>query len=374
MDGDGTGDTIMGRGQERGAPGKLPRDREGDDRHHHHDTKKAACGKAGSRDHCHCHHVDFLIVSSPRVGKDALIQKLDMCDDTTSRMPEDHAIFDNDLKRTRLHREDYKAKSESMLVQQQPVVDNMIQYLETVENMMTELEKRGGIPTPVPGPGPDLPRDPAPDSLLRWVTTLRTAAEGVTPVEGPMESAPYGLPRVDPSLLRHIPLFSATVMLGEKTPENGSGIGTPKQDTREGTVEINMSSSPAAAPFDARVAYAASVDEEASTSAARRDGSSGGAEDPWMRDPRSGIWTMRDPSMGEAEPQPREDKEIRGVYSHSQREFGRNPPLGRHRFGCRGCREARRSSGCENLLLGQQSRQSRRLHARMGRFCPRSCG
>ena len=72
-----------------------------------------------------------------------------------------------------------------------------------------------------------------------------------------MESAPYGPQRVDPSLLRHIPLFLASVLLGEKTPEKGSGVGTPKQDAREHTVEINMSSPPAAATFDARAAYAA---------------------------------------------------------------------------------------------------------------------
>ena len=204
-----------------------------------------------------------------------------------------------------------------MLVQQQWVVDNMIKYLGTVENRMRELEKRGGIPTPVPGPRPDLPQDPAPESLLRRVTTLRTAAEGVALMEGAMESAPYGPPRVDPSLLRHIPLFSASVMLGEKTPEKGSGTGTPKRDARKETVEIDMKSPPATATFDARAAYAARVDEEASRSAARRDGSSGGAEDPWVMDPRSGIWTMGGPSVQEAEPRLRDDMEIRGVYSRS---------------------------------------------------------
>ena len=103
--------------------------------------------------------------------KDALIQKIDKLDFTTSRILEDHAIFDNDLKTIRSYRDDYEAKLESMLVQQQRVVDNMIKDLKTIENRMRELEKRGGIPTPVPGPGPDLPRDPAPESLLRRVTT-----------------------------------------------------------------------------------------------------------------------------------------------------------------------------------------------------------
>ena len=103
MDGDATGDTVMGGGEERGAPGKLPRDRAGDDRHPHEDIKKAACGQYGSGDHCHCHHVDFLIGSYPRVGKDALIQKIDKLDNTTSRILEDQAIFDNDLKTIRSH-------------------------------------------------------------------------------------------------------------------------------------------------------------------------------------------------------------------------------------------------------------------------------
>ena len=78
-------------------------------------------------------------------------------------------------------------------------------------------------------------------------------------MEVPMESATYRPPRVDPSLLRYIPLFSASVMLGEKTPEKGSGISTPKRDTRQKTVDFNISSPPAAATFDARAAYAARV-------------------------------------------------------------------------------------------------------------------
>ena len=111
-------------------------------------------------------------------------------------------------------------------------------------------------------------------------------------MEGPMESAPYGPPRVDPSLLRHIPLLSASVMLGEKTPKKSSGIGTPKRDAREETVEIDVSSPPAAAAYHARAAYVARVDQEASRSSARPDGSNGGAEDPWVMDPRSGLWTI----------------------------------------------------------------------------------
>ena len=316
MDVDGTGSTDMGGGEERGAPGKVPQDRAGDDRHPQQDTKKAACGNDASGGHCHCHHVDYLIGFYPRVGKGALIQKIDKLDDTTSRILEDQAVFDSNLKRIGLHREDYEAKLESLLIQQQRVVDNMIKYLEAMENSIRELEKRGGIPTPVPGPGPDLPRDHAPESLLRQLTTLRTAAEGVAPMEGLMESAPYGPPRVDPSLLRHIPLFSASVMLGEKTPETGSEMGTPKRDAREETIEINMSSPPAAATFDARAAYTARVDEEASRSAACRDGSTGRAEDPWVCDLRSTIWEIGGPSVGEAAPRPRENMEIRGVHSH----------------------------------------------------------
>ena len=123
--------------------------------------------------------------------------------------------------------------------------------------------------------------------------------------------------RLTPSLFRHIPLFSASVMLGEKTLEKGLGIGTPNRDTREVTVEIDISSSPDAATFDARAAYAARVDKEALRSAAHGDDSSGRADDPWVRQPRPGIWTMGGPSVGEAEPWLREDMEITGVYFHS---------------------------------------------------------
>ena len=310
IDGDTTGDAVMGGGGEGGAPGGPPRDgldREEYGRHPHEDAKEMACGDGAHEDHCHCRHVDFLIGSYPRVGKNAIIQRMDNLDDTTGRILEGQAIFDNTLKSIRSHQEDYQAKLERMLVQQQGMVDKMIKYLENVDDRMKELETRAGVP----GPGPYLPRDPAPESLVRRLTTLRTAAEGVARMAGPMESAPCGPPRVDPSLLRHIPLFSASVMLGEKTREKGSGIGTPKRDTCEGTVEIDMSSPPAAGTFDARAAYERRVAE---MDLEIRGGSSG---ESWVHDLRSGIWTMVGPSMEETKSGPREDMEIVGVYSHS---------------------------------------------------------
>ena len=137
MDGDGSVNTVLGEGEEREAPGKLPRescDPEVDDRHSNQDIKEAAFGKAGSENHCHCHHVVFLIGSYPRLGRDALTQRFDKLDDTTSGIFEDQAIFDNDRKTIPLHREDYEAKPQRMLVEQQGVVDTMIKYLGTFEN------------------------------------------------------------------------------------------------------------------------------------------------------------------------------------------------------------------------------------------------
>ena len=81
------------------------------------------------------------------------------------------------------------------------MVEAMIRYFKSVENRMRDLEKREGIPTPVPVPGPVLQRHPALVSLLRRLTTLRTAAEGVSSMEGPMESARYGLPQADPLII-----------------------------------------------------------------------------------------------------------------------------------------------------------------------------
>ena len=131
----GTCDTVMGGGEERGAPGDPPRDSrdpEGYGCHPHEDAKEVACGDTAGGDHCHCWHVDFLIGSYPQAGKDALIRRIDKRDDTTSGILEEQAIFDKDLKRIRLHQEDYEAKLEKMLLQQQGVVDNMRKHLETV--------------------------------------------------------------------------------------------------------------------------------------------------------------------------------------------------------------------------------------------------
>ena len=140
-DGDGTGDTIVDGGQQRRAPGKAPRDswdREGDDRHPHEDAKEAVCGKTGSEDQCHCRHVNFLIGSYPPVHKDAVHQRIDKLDDTTSGVLKDQAIFDNGVKTMRFLREVYKAKLGSMLPQHQRDVDTMIKFLETGQNRMRD--------------------------------------------------------------------------------------------------------------------------------------------------------------------------------------------------------------------------------------------
>ena len=89
-------------------------------------------------------------------------------------------------------------------------------------------------------------------------------------------------------------------------------------DAREATVEIDMSIPLATATFDTRAAYAARVDQKTSRSAARRDGSSREAEDGWVLDRRWEIWTMGGPSVGQPVPRPRENMEIRGVYSDSR--------------------------------------------------------
>ena len=73
-------------------------------------------------------------------------------------------------------------------------------------------------------------------------------------MEGPDEMAPYGLPWVDPSLLRHITLFSASIILADKTPETGSRIGTAKRRIREEMVEMDISSAPAHGTLDAHAA------------------------------------------------------------------------------------------------------------------------
>ena len=106
MDGEGMDETMMKGGEERGAPGDLPRDGRhqcGDGRHPHKDATEVVCGDKALEDNCHCRHVDFVIGTYPRVGKDVLIQGIDMLHDTTPGILEDQAFLDNDLKPIRLH-------------------------------------------------------------------------------------------------------------------------------------------------------------------------------------------------------------------------------------------------------------------------------
>ena len=122
MDGDGTGDTVMGRGEERGDQGGPPRngrEQEGDGRHPSEDAKEVGCGVGVREDHRHCGHVDFLIGSHSRMGKGAILQGSDNLENTSGGILEDQAIFHSALKSIRSHQEDYEAKLETMLVQQQ---------------------------------------------------------------------------------------------------------------------------------------------------------------------------------------------------------------------------------------------------------------
>ena len=97
MDGDGTGDTVMGQGIKREAPPDLPRvsqDREGDGCLHREDSKEVVCGDTACADHCHCQQMDFISGIYPRIGKDALIQRIDTLDNTTSGIFDNQTILD----------------------------------------------------------------------------------------------------------------------------------------------------------------------------------------------------------------------------------------------------------------------------------------
>ena len=197
--------------------------------------------------------MDILIGSYPKVGKDAIIQHIHSLLDAKDTMVGKMHLFEDG-------RNMYQDKMETALDKQQRLLDGMVRLMGFELGMRT-LGGLAGVPDGVQARGPDLPRDPAPEALLRRVKTLRTVMEDVRPIESRTESIPYGPPRVDPGVLPFTPEFSASVMLGEKTPEKGSGIGTPELDTREGRVQIDMSSPPTASTFGATAASAACVHE-----------------------------------------------------------------------------------------------------------------
>ena len=89
MNGDGTGNTVVGLGEERGAPGKLPRDCEGDKG----SVRESCEWRSLPLPSCGLPHHEF----SP-AGQRCPFLEAGTLEDTNARILRNQATFDNDLK------------------------------------------------------------------------------------------------------------------------------------------------------------------------------------------------------------------------------------------------------------------------------------
>ena len=210
-----------------------------------------------------------------------------------------------------------------------PQTSNHLQLVNDMSGCLKGLEDRAERSSFTSGP--ELPAAPATAELMERVMTLRGPMEEVKPMDRPVESAPYAPLRVDPRVLPFVPMFSESTMLGERVPLAGS--------IRDEHVVVDLrnpsrETSAAARDPPTSMADAVYAEEEIHTMEARaKEGAHGhghGRGHPggnlWVKDPGTRIWTaggLRSSKIptprkpGGTGPLPMEERDVRGVYSHS---------------------------------------------------------
>ena len=282
-------------------------------------------GSGGTHVGCHCEHVSFLIGKYPKMGMDAIVQRLDRLDNQKDGLEEDIAgILDDQSeaeRELRAEQDRYREKLEMALQKQQRVVDSLLHLVEDMSGRSKRLEELQPLAL-----DPELLARPATAELVEQVKTPRSAME--KPMGGPAE-APYAPPRVDPGGLPFVPMFSEYVMLGEHTAPAGSMRDEhATTDLRSLTVQMSHA---AQDPPIATTAHAVYAEEEIQTMQGRTMGRADGhgrghpCGNLLVKDPTTGIWTAGGASSSRI-PNPMgsgptgahsmEKRDVRGVYSH----------------------------------------------------------
>ena len=176
-----------------------------------------------------CRQVYFFIGSYAKVGKGTIIQRIESLMDAKDTMVGRMDLFEEGGN-------EHQQKLETVFYKQRCLLNVIVRLLEKSPNadvrrscrssgqspsLRTEFDKKPGARDVVDAAGD-------PKDCMR-------------PMERRAESVPYGLSPRDPGVLPFIPDFFANVMLAEKTPENGSGIGTLKRSAQEDMVDIGES-------------------------------------------------------------------------------------------------------------------------------------
>ena len=202
-------------------------------------------------------------------------------------------------------------------------MDSLLHLVEDMSGRLKRIEELRPLAS-----GPELPARPATAELVERVKTLRSAME--QPMGGPAE-APYAPPRVDPGALPFVPMFSESIMRGEHTAPAGS-MREEHATTELRSLTVQMSHA-AQDPPTAMTAHAVYAEEEIQTMQGRTMGRADGhgrghpGGNLWVKDPTREIWTAGGASpsripnpmgSGPTGPHSREERDVRGVYSHPQ--------------------------------------------------------
>ena len=293
--------------------------------------RTAGCGKSGGKQaECHCEHVSFLMGKYPKMGMDAIVQRLysldnakDVLQEDVAGILDDQSAAEKDMEELPAERDGYREHLELALEKQQRVVDSLPHLVEDMSGRLKRLEELQPLAS-----GPELPAKPASAELVERVKTLWSAMD--KPMGGPAE-APYAPPRVDPGALPFVPMFSESTMLGEHTAPAGSmREGHVTTDPRSLTVQMSHAAQDLPITTTAHAVYA-EEEIQSQTMQGRTMGSADGhgrghpGGNLWAKDPNTGIWTADGASpsripnpmgSGPTGPHSMEERDVRGVYSH----------------------------------------------------------
>ena len=297
--------------------------------------RTTSCADSGVRhSECQCKHVSFLIGKYPNIGNDVIVERLDRLtdqwykiDETAAGILDNQTTLEKDVAGRWVEQAQYHENVRTAFHKQQQVIDR---FLQLVNDMSPE--RVGGQSRKV---------------ILHirsrassGFSDSRAGGAGDDPqgshVGGEANGPPCGVsPKrasaVDPRVLPFVPMFSESTMLGGRKPPAGSmGEEHVVVDLR------NLTRETAAAARDppTSTAHAVSAEEEMHTMAARakagadRHGHGRGhpSRNLWVKDPATGIWTAGDSSSskiitpwrsGGTGPLAMEERDVRGVYSHS---------------------------------------------------------
>ena len=103
----------------------------------------------------------------------------------------------------------YQGEVTRLVQHQQEMIDGLMEAMDGIEKKLVEVEGRGM-------------RRPS------WTPRQEPEHELERERDRPME-LPYEAPKVDPRELPYIPRFSMNTMLGNQSPEKGSGSGSPSR-------------------------------------------------------------------------------------------------------------------------------------------------